>query len=208
MDPANVAMVIFRLFPGVFTEYNVEKPAEISVNLTNLKQILQRANHTDVLSLELMEGKLRIQLKSSSTRRFDIPLIEIEDKDQKIPELKFPVNVQTSSQLLNESVVDAATVGESVSFSAKPGVFSLKAEGDVNTTAAIEIKADETTKIEAAEEASSKYSIEYLKKMIQGSKLSDSVTVQFNKNYPLKLTYADVDKVVLSFILAPRVDTD
>ena len=207
MDPANVAMIVFRLFPGVFTEYSVEKPVDIAVNLVNLKQILQRANANDALSLELLEGKLRVQLKSSSTRTFDLPLIEIEEKEQKMPDLKFPVSIQTSSSVLNEAVGDAETVGESVSFSAEPGIFSMKSEGNMNT-AAIEIKADDSTKIDAPEKASSKYSIEYLKKMISGSKLADSVTLQFNKDYPLKLTYAEVDKVVLSFILAPRVDTD
>ena len=207
MDPANVAMVVFRLFPGVFAEYNVEKPVDIAVNLTNFKQILQRANPTDVLTLELADNKLRLQMRSSSTRTFDLPLIESEEKEQKMPDLKFPVSIQMSSSVLNEAVGDAGTVGESVSFSAEPGIFSLKAEGDLNT-AAIEIKADDSTKIDASEKVSSKYSLEYLKKMMSGSKLADSVSVQFNKDYPLKLTYAEVDKVVLSFILAPRVDTD
>ncbi len=44
--------------------------------------------------------------------------------------------------------------------------------------------------------------------MIEGSKLSDRVLIQFNKDYPLKLTYSKIDKVMLAFILAPRVDTD
>jgi hypothetical protein len=33
-------------------------------------------------------------------------------------------------------------------------------------------------------------------------------SVQFNKDYPLKLDFKEVDKVSLSFILAPRVDND
>jgi hypothetical protein len=32
--------------------------------------------------------------------------------------------------------------------------------------------------------------------------------IQFNKDYPLKLEYKTVDKVSLSFILAPRVEND
>ena len=44
--------------------------------------------------------------------------------------------------------------------------------------------------------------------MINGSKLSDEVVIQFNKDYPLKLEYKSVDKVMLSFILAPRVEND
>ena len=207
MDPANVAMVVFKLFPSAFTEYNVEKPEDIAINLTNFRQILRRANPTDTLTLELKDNKLKVQLKSSSTRTFDLPIIDIEEKEQKVPELKFPVKIETSSLVLNEAIGDVDTVGESVSFIAGPGMFALNAEGDMNT-ASIDIKGDDTTKIEATENVKSKYSVEYLKKMIEGSKLADSVKIEFNKDYPLKVTYATVDKVMLSFILAPRVDND
>ena len=44
--------------------------------------------------------------------------------------------------------------------------------------------------------------------MIQGSKLSDTVTIRFNNDYPLKVEYKAMDKLMLSFILAPRVDND
>ncbi len=207
MDPANVAMVIFRLLPTAFTEYDVEKPADIAINLTNLRQILRRANPTDMLTLELDANKLKIQLKSASTRTFSLPIIDMEEKDQKIPELSFPVNIEADSALFNEAVNDADIVSESVSLLAEPGKLSLQAEGDLNT-AAIEIRDSETVKISAKEKTKAKYSIEYLKKMIEGSKLSDRVLIQFNKDYPLKITYAAVDKVMMAFILAPRVDTD
>jgi hypothetical protein len=44
--------------------------------------------------------------------------------------------------------------------------------------------------------------------MIAGSKLADNVTIRFNKDYPLKIEFKEVDKVMLSFILAPRVEND
>jgi len=207
MDPANVAMVIFRLLPTAFTEYDIDKPAEIAINLANLRQILRRANPSDMLTLELDTNKLKIQLKSASTRMFSLPLMDMEDKDQKVPELSFPVNVETESTLFNEAITDAEIVSESVSMIAEPGKLTLQAEGDLNT-AAIEIKDAEGTRIVAKEKTKAKYSIEYLKKMIEGGKLSDKVLIQFNKDYPLKLTYSTVDKVMMAFILAPRVDTD
>jgi DNA polymerase III sliding clamp (beta) subunit (PCNA family) len=64
--------------------------------------------------------------------------------------------------------------------------------------AEVEILPDETTAIEAAEEMKSKYSIEYLKKMIQGAKLADKAVVQFSKDYPLKLDYTVKDKMQLA----------
>ena len=209
MDPANVAMVIFKLLSSTFTEYDVKKDVEIGVNLSNLKQILRRSSPKDMLTLELdPDNKLKILLRGATSRTFNLPLIELEEKEQKVPDLKFPVSVNTSSSILNEAIADVDVVGESVTFMAEPKKFTLQAEGDLNQ-AKIEIKEDETTKVTVGDEkVKAKYSIEYLKKMINGSKLSDEVLIQFNKDYPLKLEYKRVDKVMLSFILAPRVEND
>ena len=77
MDPANVAMIVFKLLSSVFTEYKVEAPLEICVSLDSLKQILRRAKPSDILSLELnkKDNKLKIQLKGESTRTFNLSLI-------------------------------------------------------------------------------------------------------------------------------------
>ena len=74
----------------------------------------------------------------------------------------------------------------------------------------ITAEAGEETKImlEGNTKIKSKYSVEYLKKMIQGAKLSDRVKIQFNHDYPLKIEYNAIDRVLLSFILAPRVEND
>jgi proliferating cell nuclear antigen len=209
MDPANVAMVVFKLLSSTFTEYDIKKDIEISINLSNLKQILRRASPKDMLTLELEDNRLKIELKSNTTRTFNLPLIDIEDKEQKVPDLKFPVTIKTSSSVLNEAISDVDVVGESVAFIAEPKKFTLHAEGDLNQ-AKIEIKEDSVTKVDMKgdEKVKAKYSIEYLKKMINGSKLSDEVSISFNKDYPLKLDYKTVDKVMLSFILAPRVEND
>ena len=209
MDPANVAMVVFKLLSSSFTEYDVKKDIELGINLSNLKQILRRASQKDMLTLEMDNDRLKIELRSGTTRTFYLPIIELEDKEQKVPDLKFPVSVKTSSSILNEAIADADVVGESVAFIVEPKKFVLQAEGGLNQ-ARIEIKEDEITKVSTSsdEKVKAKYSLEYLKKMINGSKLSEEVTISFNKDYPLKLDYKTVDKVMLSFILAPRVEND
>ena len=210
MDPANVAMVIFKLLSSAFTEYDVKEDIEIAINLSNLKQILRRASPNDMLTLEVgSENKLKVELKGNTKRTFSLPIIEFEEKEQKIPDLKFPVTITTSSTILSETIEDVDIVAESVTFIADSEKFSINAEGDLSQ-ANIEIKASDNTKIniEGSEKIKSKYSIEYLKKMMGASKLSDDVTINFNKDYPLKLEYKSIDKVMLSFILAPRVEND
>lgn len=207
MDPANVAMVIFKLLSSAFVEYKVDKDVELTINLSNLKSILRRTKPSDMVTLELEENRLKIQIKGASTRSFLLPLIDIEEKQQKIPELNFPVNIKTTSEVLNDAIEDVDVVGESVMFEVNKDKFIISSEGDLSQ-AKIEIKESQDTKINAKDNVKSKYSIEYLKKMIGGSKLADHVDIYFNKDYPLKLDYKTVDKVQLSFILAPRVENE
>ena len=210
MDPANVAMVIFKLLSSSFTEYDIKKDVEIAINLSNLKQIMRRAKPNDMLTLELdPENKLRVQLKGNNLRTFNLPIIELDEKEQKIPDLKFPVSIKLASEVQNDAIEDVDVVAESVTFIAEPKKFTVNAEGDLSQ-AKIEVKESDNSKIkvDSDEKIKAKYSIEYLKKMITGSKIADEVAIYFNKDYPLKIEYKTVDKVMLSFILAPRVENE
>ncbi len=209
MDPANVAMVIFKLLSSSFSEYDVKETVELGINLNNLKQILRRVKSNDILSLELIENRLKIELKGATTRTFSLPIIDLEEKEQKIPELNFPAEIKTNSAILSDAIEDADIVGESVSFVAEPKKFSILAHGELSK-ANIEVKQDTETVINMKDsnKIASKYSIEYLKKMIMGGKIADKVSILFDKDYPLRLDFKAVDKMLLSFILAPRVENE
>lgn len=209
MDPANVAMVIFKLLASSFTEYQIDKEQEVGINLTNLKQIMRRAKADDILTLDVTENNLSIQLKSGTTRTFSLPLIHLEEKEQRIPNLTFPASIILPSSTLTDAIEDVSIIAESVSFSCEPDKFVISAEGDLSK-ANIDIKPNDEISIRSETKAKvkSKYSVEYLKKMMLGSKLADMVTASFSQDYPLKLEYKTVDKILLMFILAPRVEND
>lgn len=209
MDPANVAMVIYKLLSSSFVEYKVDKETEFAINLSNFKQILRRAGQNDIITLELESNKLKITLKSNTLRQFSLPIIELEEKEQKVPELSFPVEIKTKSEILTNAIEDVDIVADSVSFVAEGKKFKITAEGDLSdATIEIEGSEDTTIKTDMNAKIKAKYSVEYLKKMIAGAKLADDVVVYFNKDYPLRIDYATIDKVSLSFILAPRVEND
>lgn len=210
MDPANVAMVIFKLLSSNFTAYELKKPEEVAINLNNLKQILRRAKGDDVLTLETTEdNKFTVQMKSNTTRSFSLATLELEDKEQRVPELTFPFTIETNSDIVAESIEDVSVVAESVTFLGEKNQLLIKAEGDLSK-AVIEIKPDDITVIKtiSSDKFKAKYSLEYLKKMVAGGKLVEKASLQFNTDYPLKLEYKLTDKLLLSFILAPRVDND
>jgi len=209
IDPANVAMIDFKLLSSAFVEYNVEKPEELAINLDHLKSVLKRAKPTDTVTLNLDEEKnrLKISLKGNSSRQFNIPLINIEEAEQKLPNLSFTSKITMSSARFDDAVEDMGVVAESVAFVANGDNFSIKSESNLRD-AKVDINASEETTIIAEEENVSKYSIEYMKKVSKASKLADSVSLEFGNDYPLRAEYKLLDKLMLAFILAPRVSSD
>lgn len=207
MDPANVAMIIYKLLGSVFLEYEVDETKEIAVNLDNLKQVLRRAKPADTLTLELLESKLKITLKSSSTRVFTLSLINIEEERQKVPELDFKCAIEMNSSSFDEAIEDMDVVSDSVAFEVQDGVFNIQAAGNIST-AKVSFRDGDSIKINAKENVRSRYSTEYLKKIIKGGKLSDKITLLMSNDYPLKVEYKVLDKLSLATILAPRVSND
>lgn len=208
MDPANVAMVIFQLLSSAFTEYKVDKTEEIAISLDQLKAILRRVKPSDVVTIELdnEKNRLKIQLRGESTRTFNLALIDVEEKGQRVPELTFPLHIEMDSVVFDEAVQDVDVVAESVALIAGKDNFVIEAESNLNDARVEMDKGDGVAiKTSAKDLLKSKYSIEYLKKIVKGSKLSNKVVLQFDKNYPLRVDYLLKDKLSFSVILAPRV---
>ena len=208
MDPANVAMILFKILSSAFVEYDIKEKKEIAVNLDKFNQVLKRAKPSDTIVIEVVENKLKLTLRGESTRTFDLSLIDMDESEQKVPDLKFDAKVVMPSVVLTEAIDDMDIVAESVGMTAEQNKFTIQSEGRFNA-AKVEVLTDEETNIEIKEDKiGSKYSIEYLKKIVKGSKLADTVSLSFGKEYPLRADYKVMDRLMLSFVLAPRVDND
>jgi proliferating cell nuclear antigen len=213
MDPANVAMIVFRLLSSSFVEYSVEGEETIAVNLDNFKQVLGRskANDSIILELDNEKNRLKINLEGDGKRSFNLGLIDIREREQKIPELNFPVNIEMNSVIFNEVVEDMAIIADSIILTALKGELVIESSSHVSE-ARVNIKNSEENQIGFGggdeDQIKSKYSVEYLKKIIKGSKLADRVSLKFGSDYPLEINYSLTDKLQLKTILAPRVSND
>jgi proliferating cell nuclear antigen len=202
-------MVHYKLLASSFSEYDAGGTPSFAINLQSFKQILRRATANDTLVLETQENKLKVVIRGSSTRTFHLPLLDLEEREQRVPDLKFNATVTTDALQLQMAIDDADIVAESLAFIVEDSSLQINAEGDLSR-ALIEMVADGTTKIviKEGQKVRARYSIEYLKKMIQAAKLSEKVTIEFSKDYPLKLSFKVIDKLALEFILAPRVENE
>lgn len=206
-DRAVVAVVDFKFSSKNFREYGYNSDISIGINLTNLLQILKRAKSSDITEFAISDNKLIITLKGESTRRFSMPLLEIRDEiPQGIEKLVFPVKLEVQSSALEDGIEDADLVSDAITFEVNKDSLSLKAEGDSSSS---EIMIDKSkAKFSGDKVAKATYSLDYLKKMIKGRKISENTIIEFDTNYPMKMTFQRGNDVVLSFILAPRIEEE
>lgn len=202
MDPANVSMVDFKLPKSSFSLFETDDEA-LGVNLENFKRILKRTGMNSSLLMEKKENILHMQIQDRIKRNFKLSLIEIDVEDKEMPNLEFSSSVRINSQDLIDSVEDCAVVSDACSFIISDNNFIIEAKG-LNSARA-EFSGDEA-KIEA-ENCKARYSLEYLQKFIKASKLFESTRLRFANDHPLVFDVKN-NFMELSFLLAPRVETD
>ena len=207
-DRAMVSFVDFKLKASSFDEYECDKDTSIGINLLNLLTVLKRTNSNDKLTLNLneKENKLDIILEGDSRRRFSIPLIETSKEElPQIDKLEFSAVAELRADIFEQGINDADIVADSVVIEITPENLRMFAEGnssiaELNLEKGNEALFDLNTK----EKVNSRYSLEYLKKMIKGSRIAEKTKIMLGKDFPLKIEFKG-ENANLSMILAPRI---
>ncbi|MFH1289906.1 MAG: proliferating cell nuclear antigen (pcna) [Nanoarchaeota archaeon] len=204
IDPANVAMIYFKIPSGLFTDFDLDKEEEeLGINLTNLKSVLRRCKPGAALTLEKADNLLKLGIQDRVKRDFSLALVEIDAEEKPLPEWEFNSVVKINSDTLTEVIEDCAIVSDACTFIAEPDKFIVEAHS-LNSARA-EFSSDEA-QIHSGN-STARFSLEYLQKFIKGAKVSNQSTLSFSDNHPMRLDFHTGD-VVLSFVLAPRVEQD
>lgn len=208
-DRSMIAVVDFQLLASAFDDFKVDGENLIGLNLANLVAVVKRIKSGEKVTLSKKDASnvLQVKMEGKGTRKFEIPLLNINAEKPPLDQLDFKGKVEIDSGVLEEGITDADIVDDSVVFETNPELFKIWAKGDVSSSQ-LEIKKgeDPLSRIEASEPVRARYPLEYLKKMIKAAKFSNSVALEFSNDYPMRMVFKDIDKINLSFILAPRVE--
>jgi len=202
MDAANVAMVIFKMGPSEFMEWNVPEPTTFVVKVADLKNVVSRAPKAQ-LTISLESNQLFVLLNDKGKHKeFKIGLLSEDEKPKTEPALQFKAVVNMDNAELKDAIADATLIGESCQFNVIGGKMLIKASGDGSARAS---ESDVVATVTGVD-CKSKYSIEYLDKMLS-TKISKNIRVQLGTDYPIKLSFTNATGTAgISFILAPRIE--
>ncbi len=203
IDPANVAMVYFKIPSSLFSEFDLDKDVDLGLNLNNLKAVLRRCKPGSALILSKQENMLNLTIKDRIKRDFSLALIDIDMEEKSLPQWEFNSVVHINSETFVEVIEDCSVVSDACTFIAEPNKFVVEAHG-INSARA-EFSTDEA-QIHSGN-STARFSLEYLAKFVKGAKISNKASLSFSDNHPMRLDFP-TGEVILSFVLAPRIEQD
>ncbi|HLF53750.1 MAG TPA: proliferating cell nuclear antigen (pcna) [Candidatus Nanoarchaeia archaeon] len=204
IDPANVAMIYFKIPADLFSQFELQNDEILGINLENLKAVLRRCQMGSSLTLSKQDNTLQMGIQDKIRRDFTLSLIDLDLEEKDLPVWEFKSVIKMSSDSFVEVIEDCAIVSDACTFRAEPNKFTVEAKGPLNSARAqfssdeVEIHSDFST---------ARFSLEYLSKFIKGAKISSNVSINFSDNHPMRVNFP-TGNVMLSFILAPRIEQE
>ncbi len=209
-DRAVVAVAAFSMSKDLFKKYTVSEEVAVGLNLGEFLNVLKRIKPSESVAFEVNNGQFVMTSVGKYKRTFTLPILNIsEEETPPIDKLtEFKASFEISTEILQDAVTDASLFADSITFIAKKDALILKASVDSKNTEMVLTPDDEGLKnYEIKEDVKSNYSLDYLKKMLKASKISDGVKIYLASNYPLKMNFT-APGVKLGFILAPRYEEE
>jgi proliferating cell nuclear antigen len=203
VDPANVAMVHFKLPADLFSTFDIEKDEILGISLENLRAVLRRCGLGSSLTMQRIDNQFQLTIQDKIKRDFMLALIDIEGDDKEMPSWEFKSVIKMDSGAFVEVVEDCLIVSDACTFRAEPNKFIVEASG-LNSARAefssedVQIHSDFST---------ARFSLEYLNKFVKGAKISSNVSINFSDNHPMRIDFS-TGNVMLSFVLAPRIEQE
>ena len=208
VDPANVAMDDLNLSASAFESYDAT-PGVIGVDLDRLWDPVSLANKGDLVQLHL-DTESRKLVVAVTGLEFQMACLDPATirSEPTLPELELPASVTVDRDTLRQGVKAADLVADHVGLRMDPHeeVFRIDAEGDTDSVD-FRIDADDWEAV-SLEEASSLFSLDYLKKIVRTIPAGTAVTIDFGTEFPAMLSYdiGDGDGSMIR-MLAPRIET-
>lgn len=211
MDPSRVALLDLRIPRNDFEEFELNDDGLVfGLSMDNFYKFLRRGNGGDSLVLRV-DGDdvsvLTLKFKGDYVKTFKVPLRDVDDDEQEMPDLHHSVSMSISAGIIQESIKDAGLVSDSLSFEGDDDVCMFS-EGSGQRTETSNIGEKLLTDVDIEGSARSTYALSYLSDVLGVLKRGKDLSVSFGSDMPLKASWGLYGESEVVFVLAPRIDNE
>ena len=217
MDPSQIGLFELLLVKSWFEDYDITTTNTLGIScelFSKMLNCLEKSHHIEMIFAEAgdtMEVKLLSQEKGEVKKCFTLPLMDIDSEIMGIPSTEYTADLQIRSILFEKIIEQLLVFAETVSIRCTEENISLKTtkesallEGEME----VNINFEDMTEYIIEEEAdlTLRFSLKYMKWIVQFAKLSQDTHIHFKLDIPMKLTYKLGEGSFIQFYLAPQFD--
>lgn len=200
VDPSQVVLVDYFIDKKLFDKYEVE-PNFVGIDLVEFNKLLQRSSPQDTLKINLLDSEMQIKLESELKRSFKLPLIDINEEEVKIPQIKYDTKVIIGAVSLKEMIKDASLFSSSVVLKVKGNKFFIEAKGQ---SGVMDSEATSVSKIDSKKDVTAKFSLNFLQNIIREADSSEKIEINLKQDSPMQISY-NIGKSKIVFYLAHMI---
>lgn len=212
VDGSQVALVHVRLDKDNFNKYYIDRELSIGINIGGLHKLLKTVDTSDVLKMYVTKDdkyKLHIQVENSvknSVLKFTHNVLDIDDDEVEIPEVKFDNIITMPSVELHNYCRLMSNIGKFVEFKSVGDELFISCKGDSTVMDAtlrsngndVDICAENVDEI-----VQGRFRLKFLLMFTKAYNLSGTVELLLQNDYPIILKYEIAGLGEIKYCLAP-----
>ena len=134
MDSSHVALVSMMLKSGVFQDYRCDNGLQLGIKIETMSKILKCAENNDRLTMRANDNADVLEFTFNSVKGdrvavFDMKLLEIDQDQLGIPDMKYSASVRMPSDEFQRICRDLTAFGDTVKISATKGDVTFSVTG-------------------------------------------------------------------------------
>ncbi len=203
IDAARVALIDIFLPPTAFLEYEVPEEIIAGLSTANLSKLLKKVKRGDKFVMDVDEENVRIIIESMMKRTYrfrnlDVPIPEIPEA-----QLEFNVEAQLLVDVIRHAIKDAEAVGDLLEIEApNEETLFLRGRGASITETKLVKGSAALIDLIVKEPSKSLYNLEYLKYIVNLTKIAELAILKFSSDMPLELEFS-LGEGRVKYLLAP-----
>ncbi|MBC7081548.1 MAG: DNA polymerase sliding clamp [Thermoplasmatales archaeon] len=208
VDPAHVGMIDFKIEKDAFDEYKLDDEEEIAFDLEKLSGILKIAGSNDMVEIKYGKEEARLIIRIGNITKKIGLLDASEMPDTKVPSLELPAEIVAPTEKLYQTIRCTEGISDHIILEGDKDYFEMRAEGD-NDSVELRLSKEELISIKCNDKVKSMFPIDYLGDMIKIAKdASQEAKIYLGNNYPVKIYFEALGVIKITYLLAPRIESD
>ncbi len=208
MDPAKTAYIEIQIPASSFLEFDMPgdvETVELGVNMETMVSVVKKSKKGDQLEARIRDDRVLFTVEGTIVKRYLLPNLEIAAELPGEVKLEHSVEATVIVDVVKKALKDAELVGNIVEFEGSQDYLAIRSVGEAKSRmeARLTPETPALLSLEVREPAASKYDIDYIKKVLNLTKIAESVYIGFSSDRPLEIVFNSPDGSRVRYVLAP-----